>query len=228
MFEVIGVVFVIIIILFFIKKSLSKSKGKSNNYIVDTASDNMIMDTASDIAFHKYDVPLDFVNQVLSELPISELDKSLARLKNNNEELCKESKSEQYAFVLKSIYDRYLIKIGHKFDYFKKLTSDELEEQRNLGINYLSGENNIPKDIDMAEKLLIRTGLQGDAISQELLGDLYYKGGILPQNFAKATEWYILAANVSNSKKARGKLDWMYSRNEAVNSDEDAVLKDLI
>jgi TPR repeat protein len=79
----------------------------------------------------------------------------------------------------------------------------------------------------LAEKLLIRVGLQGDVRSQEILGDLYYKGDVLPKNLAKATEWYSLAANGFNSERARRCLDWMSSKNETIFSEDNEIIKDL-
>lgn len=183
---------------------------------------NMLM-KATHYANKIYNIPIEFLDEVLKDVSAKELNTALITLLEDNPSISNKPLHEQYAFVFAKLYDRYLIKIGKKFDYFKQLTSIEIEEDREKGINYLTGRNNTSKDLVLAEKLLIRVGLQGDVRSQEILGDLYYKGDVL----AKATEWYSLAANGFNSERARRCLDWMSSKNETIFSEDNEIIKDL-
>lgn len=187
---------------------------------------NMLM-KATHYANKIYNIPIEFLDEVLKDVSAKELNTALITLLEDNPSISNKPLYEQYAFVFAKLYDRYLIKIGKKFDYFKQLTSIEIEEDREKGINYLTGRNNTSKDLVLAEKLLIRVGLQGDVRSQEILGDLYYKGDVLPKNLAKATEWYSLAANGFNSERARRCLDWMSSKNETIFSEDNEIIKDL-
>jgi hypothetical protein len=187
---------------------------------------NMLM-KATHYANKIYNIPIEFLDEVLKDVSAKELNTALIPLLEDNPSISNKPLYEQYAFVFAKLYDRYLIKIGKKFDYFKQLTSIEIEEDREKGINYLTGRNNTSKDLVLAEKLLIRVGLQGDVRSQEILGDLYYKGDVLPKNLAKATEWYSLAANGFNSERARRCLDWMSSKNETIFSEDNEIIKDL-
>ena len=187
---------------------------------------NMLM-KATHYANKIYNIPIEFLDEVLKDVSAKELNTALITLLEDNPSISNKPLHEQYAFVFAKLYDRYLIKIGKKFDYFKQLTSIEIEEDREKGINYLTGRNNTSKDLVLAEKLLIRVGLQGDVRSQEILGDLYYKGDVLPKNLSKATEWYSLAANGFNSERARRCLDWMSSKNETIFSEDNEIIKDL-
>lgn len=187
---------------------------------------NMLM-KATHYANKIYNIPIEFLDELLKDVSAKELNTALITQLEDNPSISNKPLYEQYAFVFAKLYDRYLIKIGKKFDYFKQLTSIEIEEDREKGINYLTGRNNTSKDLVLAEKLLIRVGLQGDVRSQEILGDLYYKGDILPKNLAKATEWYSLAANGFNSERARRCLDWMSSKNETIFSEDNEIIKDL-
>ncbi|MDH1859936.1 MULTISPECIES: SEL1-like repeat protein [Acinetobacter] len=184
------------------------------------------LNIAREYAAKKYNIPVDFIDDLM-KLPLEQLNLALQNKLKNNQDIAVKPLSEQYAFLYSELYDQYLIKTGKKFDYFKQLTPAQIVEDREQGLNYLLGKNNFTKNKNMAEKLLIRVGLQGDVSAQEILGDLYYQGNILDKNLAKATEWYSLAADGYGSEKARKCLDWMSSRKETVFLEENAILKDL-
>ena len=184
------------------------------------------LNIARDYATKKYNIPVDFIDDLM-KFPLEQLNLALENKLKNNQDMSLKPLSEQYAFLYSELYDQYLIKTGEKFDYFKKLTPIQIVEDREQGLNYLLGKNNFTKDKNMAEKLLIRAGLQGDVTAQEILGDLYYQGSILDKNLAKATEWYSLAEDGYGSEKARKCLEWMSSRKETVFLEENAILKDL-
>ncbi|KHO15196.1 hypothetical protein NT90_12010 [Acinetobacter baumannii] len=184
------------------------------------------LNIAREYAAKKYNIPVNFIDDLM-KLPLEQLNLALQNTLKNNQDIALKPLSEQYAFLYSELYDQYLIKIGKKFDYFKQLTPIQIVEDREQGLNYLLGKNNFTKDKNMAEKLLIRAGLQGDVTAQEILGDLYYQGNILDKNLAKATEWYSLAEDGYGSEKARKCLEWMSSRKETVFLEENAILKDL-
>jgi TPR repeat protein len=202
----------------FLSKLFAKNNGEETS--VST------LHFARDYAAHKYNIPLDFIDDLM-KFPLEQLNLALQNKLRNNPDIALKPLSEQYAFLYSELYEQYLIKTRIKFYYLKKLTHFQLVEDREQGLNYLLGKNNFTKDKNIAEKLLIRAGLQGDVTAQEILGDLYYEGNILNKNLAKATEWYSLAEDGYGSEKARKCLEWMSSRKETVFSEENSILKDL-
>lgn len=85
------------------------------------------------------------------------------------------------------------------------IKSDNLKEQFALALNLLEGKY-VEKDIDKAIKLLESIALCEDACdynlarfmieSAQLLGDIYYYGKDVEQDFTKASKWYGEAANI--------------------------------
>lgn len=65
---------------------------------------------------------------------------------------------------------------------------------------------------------------QGDASAQDCLGDLYYRGIVVPQDYGEAARWFRKAAD-QNYAKAEDDLGWMYSRNLGVAQDYAEALR---
>ena len=63
-----------------------------------------------------------------------------------------------------------------------------------------------------------RLANQGDADAQYMLGLMYAKGEGVPQDYAKARQWFEKAANQGNADAQYG-IGWMYYEGEGVPQD---------
>ena len=65
-----------------------------------------------------------------------------------------------------------------------------------LGLNYLKGNDSLDIDMDKEKgiALIRRSAEQGDAAAQSNLGNAYYTGEGVPQDYVQAAYWYRKAA----------------------------------
>ena len=73
-------------------------------------------------------------------------------------------------------------------------------------------------DYKTAARELKGLAIQGDAIAQTLLGDMYYKGWGVPQDYKLALEWYLKAAEKGDAN-AQYNLGLMYYNGSGVKQD---------
>ena len=71
---------------------------------------------------------------------------------------------------------------------------------------------------------LAKRAEQGDASAQSALGQMYYKGEGVPEDTAKAIEWFEKAAAQGHAD-AQSQLGWIYARGEAVPTDVAKVVE---
>ena len=65
---------------------------------------------------------------------------------------------------------------------------------------------------------------QGDAKAQSDLGDMYFDGRGVQQDYTVAAKWYSLAAEQGDARSKR-RLGWMYSYGRGVPQDDKKAMK---
>ncbi len=86
-----------------------------------------------------------------------------------------------------------------------KAKASDVLAQRELGYRYLEGRDGAPQDNKEAFRWLHRAAVQGDAMSQDQVGEMYFSGKGVDQNEERAIVWLTEAAR-QNYKKAQETL----------------------
>jgi TPR repeat protein len=82
--------------------------------------------------------------------------------------------------------------------YRKAANQDFAVAQSNLGFIYLNGTGGTPKDVAEAANWLEKAAKLGLPLPQEAVAELYEEGRGVPQDDAKAEDWYLKAAQQGN------------------------------
>ena len=102
-----------------------------------------------------------------------------------------------------------------------KVTKEESPESLfELGLNYLKGNDSLDIDMDKEKgiALIRRSAEQGDAAAQSNLGNAYYKGKGVSQDYVQAVFWYRKAAEQGYAD-AQYNLGFCYCEGEGVSQD---------
>ena len=102
-----------------------------------------------------------------------------------------------------------------------KVTKEESPESLfELGLNYLKGNDSLDIDMDKEKgiALIRRSAEQGDAAAQSNLGNAYYTGEGVPQDYTQAVSWYRKAAEQGYAE-AQLRLGACYASGEGVIQD---------
>lgn len=86
-----------------------------------------------------------------------------------------------------------------------------------LGYEFMNG-NGVPQNYTEAFNCFLKAAENGDADSQERVGDLYYNGYGVTKNPAKAVEWWLKAAEQGDST-AQNSLGCRYLNGDGVQTD---------
>ena len=76
----------------------------------------------------------------------------------------------------------------------------------------------IAGDYSTAFEIWLSLAERGDATAQMLIGDMYRKGKLAPQDYAEAARWYQMAAEQGNAE-AQLNVGFMYQKGQGVSQD---------
>ena len=93
------------------------------------------------------------------------------------------------------------------------------ESQFKLSEMYQSGDGRVPFDFAESTRWLIAAAEQGHTTAQEFLGEAYYEGDGVEQDYEQAAKWFRAAAKVGD-QDAQFYLGRMYARDEADMKDD--------
>ncbi len=100
----------------------------------------------------------------------------------------------------------------------KRANAGDKDAQFELGAIYHDGQDDVPKNLALAQQWFEKASAQGEVRSQFNLGVMYYTGEIGKQDYAKARDLFTKSAAQGNPR-AQFNLGVMYYRGEGVMKD---------